>query len=174
MVIDSRCGRVLDGERREMVDDDEWAWIEEQAGGDFDHLLLATSLPFALAPAVHDLEAWNESRDRRGLGPAWQARVEERIRRGIDLEHWAAFSDSFDRLGALIEAVAAGRRGGARVGGGAVRRRPPHLRWPSSPSLAPPAATARPGRPWCSPLRNPQPRPAGGPPAGASGARPRP
>ncbi|HEY8556340.1 MAG TPA: alkaline phosphatase D family protein, partial [Actinomycetes bacterium] len=61
VVIDSRCGRVLEGERREMVDEDEWAWIEEQAAGDFDHLLLATSLPFALAPAIHDLEAWNEA-----------------------------------------------------------------------------------------------------------------
>ena len=44
-----------------MVDDDEFAWIEEQATGDFDHLLLASSLPFALAPAIHHLEEWNEA-----------------------------------------------------------------------------------------------------------------
>ena len=110
VVIDSRCGRVLEDGRREMVDDDEWAWIEEQAAGDFDHLLLATSLPFALAPAIHDLEAWNEAVTAGAWGRpmAW---VGEKIRQGIDLEHWAAFGDSFDRLGALIEAVAGGHRG---------------------------------------------------------------
>jgi hypothetical protein len=110
VVIDSRCGRVLEGGRREMVDDDEFAWIEEQATGDFDHLLLATSLPFALAPAIHHLEEWNEAvTDGAWSRPmAW---VGEKIRQGIDLEHWAAFKDSFDRLAALIEAVAAGHRG---------------------------------------------------------------
>jgi hypothetical protein len=110
VVIDSRCGRVLEDGRREMVDDEEWAWIEEQAAGDFDHLLLATSLPFALAPAIHDLEAWNEAVTDGAWGRpmAW---VGEKIRQGIDLEHWAAFGDSFDRLGALIEAVAGGHRG---------------------------------------------------------------
>jgi hypothetical protein len=110
VVIDSRCGRVLEGPRREMVDDDEFAWIEEQASGDFDHLLLATSLPFALAPAIHDLEAWNEA----VTGGAWgrlAARVGEKVRQGIDLEHWAAFNDSFDRLAGLIESVTAGHRG---------------------------------------------------------------
>ncbi len=110
VVIDSRCGRVLDGGRREMVDDDEWAWIEEQASGDFDHLLLATSLPFALAPAIHDLEAWNEAVTAGAWGRL-AARAGEAIRQALDLEHWAAFNDSFDRLAGLIEAVAAGHRG---------------------------------------------------------------
>ena len=54
-----------------MVDDDECAWIEEQATGDFDHLLLATSLPFALAPAIHDLEDWNEAVAAGAWGRAW-------------------------------------------------------------------------------------------------------
>ena len=110
VVIDSRCGRVLEGQRREMVDDDEFAWIEEQATGDFDHLLLATSLPFALAPAIHHLEEWNEAvaAGAWGRALAWAG---EKIRQGIDLEHWAAFNDSFDRLAVLIEAVAAGHRG---------------------------------------------------------------
>ncbi|MGH2814704.1 MAG: alkaline phosphatase D family protein, partial [Actinomycetota bacterium] len=110
VVIDSRCGRVLDGPRREMVDDDEWAWIEEQASGDFDHLLLATSLPFALAPAVHDLEAWTEAVTAGAWGRL-AARVGERIRQAIDLEHWAAFRASFDRLTRLIADV--GRSEGA-------------------------------------------------------------
>ncbi|HKO85569.1 MAG TPA: alkaline phosphatase D family protein, partial [Actinomycetota bacterium] len=110
VVIDSRCGRVLEGERREMVDDDEFAWIEQQASGDFDHLLLATSLPFALAPAIHDLEAWNEAVTAGAWGRL-AARAGEKIRQAVDLEHWAAFNDSFDRLAGLIEAVAAGHRG---------------------------------------------------------------
>jgi phosphodiesterase/alkaline phosphatase D-like protein len=110
VVIDSRCGRVLEGDRREMVDDDEFAWIERQASGDLDHLLLATSLPFALAPAIHDLEAWNEAVTAGAWGRL-AARAGEKIRQAVDLEHWAAFNDSFDRLAGLIEAVTAGHRG---------------------------------------------------------------
>ena len=68
-----------------MVDDDEWAWIEEQATGDFDHLLLASPLLFALAPAIHHLEEWNEA-DRRGLGPADAPGGEDP---GDRPEHWA-------------------------------------------------------------------------------------
>jgi hypothetical protein len=156
VVMDSRCGRVLDGERREMVDDDEWAWIEEQAGGDFDHLLLATSLPFALAPAVHDLEAWNEAVTAGAWGRL-AARVGERIRQGIDLEHWAAFNDSFDRLGALIEAVAAGRRGRA-PGSVVVLSGDVHHTYLAELSF--PGAAGGHSPAWqavCSPLRNPLP-----------------
>ena len=94
-----------------MVDDDEFAWIEEQATGDFDHLLLATSLPFALAPAIHHHRGVERGRGRGAWGRpmAW---LGEKIRQGIDLEHWAAFKDSFDRLGALTESVAADHRAG--------------------------------------------------------------
>ena len=60
IVIDSRAGRVLDGERK-MVDDTEWDYIASRCDGDFDHLLLATSLPLLLAPGMHYLEAWNEA-----------------------------------------------------------------------------------------------------------------
>jgi hypothetical protein len=157
VVIDSRCGRVLEGERREMVDDDEWAWIEEQAAGDFDHLLLATSLPFALAPAIHDLEAWNEAVTAGAWGRL-AARAGERIRQGIDLEHWAAFNDSFDRLAALIEAVAAGRRGRAPgsvvvLSGDVHHAYLAELSFPGAGDGHSPAWQA-----VCSPLRNPLPR----------------
>ncbi len=175
MVIDSRCGRVLEGERREMVDDDEWAWIEEQAGGDFDHLLLATSLPFALAPAIHDLEAWNEAVTAGAWGRL-AARVGERIRQGIDLEHWAAFNDSFDRLGALIEAVAAGQRGrppgSVVVLSGDVHHT--YLAELSFPGEPPATATARPGRPSARRCATRCPPTSGPPTGGPSGARPRP
>jgi hypothetical protein len=159
VVIDSRCGRVLDGGRREMVDEDEWAWIEEQAGGDFDHLLLATSLPFALAPAVHDLEAWNEA----VTGGAWgrlAARAGEAIRQAADLEHWAAFNDSFDRLAGLIEAVAAGHRGRA-PGSVVVLSGDVHHTYLAELSFRGRHAGEGHSPAWqavCSPLRNPLPR----------------
>jgi phosphodiesterase/alkaline phosphatase D-like protein len=158
VVIDSRCGRVLAGGRREMLDEAEWAWLEEQAAGDFDHLLLATSLPFALAPAVHDLEAWNEA----VAGGAWgrlAARAGEAIRQAADLEHWAAFDHSFDRLAALIEAVAAGRRGRA-PGSVVVLSGDVHHTYLAELSFrgAPAGGRSPAWQVVCSPLRNPLPR----------------
>jgi hypothetical protein len=150
---------VLEGARREMVDDHEWAWIEEQATGDFDHLLLATSLPFALAPAVHDLEAWNEA----VAGGAWgrlAARAGEAIRQAADLEHWAAFNDSFDRLAGLIEAVAAGHRGRA-PGSVVVLSGDVHHTYLAELSFRGRHAGEGHSPAWqavCSPLRNPLPR----------------
>src|ERR1043166_8773474 len=61
VMIDSRAGRVLTPGQRSMVDAKEWAWIEEHARGDVGHLLLGTSLPLLLSPALHHLEAWNEA-----------------------------------------------------------------------------------------------------------------
>jgi hypothetical protein len=155
VVIDSRCGRVLEGRRREMVDDDEWAWIEEQATGDFDHLLLASSLPFALAPAIHDLEAWNEAVTDGAWGRV-AAMAGEKIRQGIDLEHWAAFNDSFDRLAALIEEVSAGRRGRAPgsvvvLSGDVHHTYLAELGFPGQDGHSPAWQAV------CSPLRNPLP-----------------
>jgi phosphodiesterase/alkaline phosphatase D-like protein len=157
VVIDSRCGRVLEGARREMVDDDEWAWIEEQASGDFDHLLLASSLPFALAPAIHDLEAWNEAVTAGAWGRV-AARAGETVRQAIDLEHWASFNDSFDRLAALIEAVSAGHRGTA-PGSVVVLSGDVHHTYLAELSF--PGQDGRHSPAWqavCSPLRNPLPR----------------
>ena len=110
IVIDSRCGRKLEEGSREMLDEDEWAWIEEHCAGDFDHLLLATSLPWLLSPAMHHVEAWNEA----VCGGAWgsrAAKLGEKIRQGLDLEHWGAFNTSFDRLAELQRKVAAGELG---------------------------------------------------------------
>jgi len=110
VVIDSRCGRVLEEGRRSMLDEAEWQWLAEHATGGFEHLLLATSLPWLLTPAMHFLEAWNE----RVCGGAWgsfAAGLGEKLRQGLDLEHWAAFNESFDRLAELQRAVGAGERG---------------------------------------------------------------
>jgi hypothetical protein len=109
LMIDSRCGRILDG-RRSMVGDSELEWISEQANGDYDHLLVGTSLPWLLARALHDIESWNESLADGARG-ARLARWSESLRRAADLEHWAAFHKSFESLADLIQEVAQGKRG---------------------------------------------------------------
>ena len=112
VVVDSRAGRVLAKGRREMLSDAEWEWVEERCTGDFDHLVIGTSLPVLLATGMHFVEAWNEA----VCDGAWgglAARAGEKVRQALDLEHWAAFQDSFQRLAALLEDIAAGRRGPA-------------------------------------------------------------
>jgi PhoD-like phosphatase len=111
VMMDSRGGRVLDPERRAMVDEHEWRFIEECASGsDYDHLLLGTSLPWLYSPAMHWLEAWNEA----VCGGAWgsrASRIGERIRQRLDLEHWAAFQRSFEDVEKLVISVGSGERG---------------------------------------------------------------
>jgi hypothetical protein len=107
LMIDSRCGRILADRQRSMVSKEEFAWITEQADGDYDHLLIGTSLPWLLARALHDLEAWDEVLCDGGRGKLL-ARFGEWLRRAADLEHWASFRKSFDALGELIASV--GRR----------------------------------------------------------------
>ena len=110
VMVDSRAGRVLEPGKRRMVDVREWEWIEENARGGCEHLLIGTSLPLLLAPGMHYLEAWNEAL----CDVAWGrlgAVCGEKLRQGLDLEHWAAFRDSHDRMMGLFEAVGAGRRG---------------------------------------------------------------
>jgi hypothetical protein len=109
-MMDSRGGRVLEEGNRSMVDAEEWAWIEDQATGDFDHLLFGTSLPVLLGPGMHHLETtieavcagvWGDG--AKGWG--------ERIRRSQDLDHWASFHASFVALTDLIHDLGAGKRG---------------------------------------------------------------
>jgi hypothetical protein len=110
VMIDSRAGRVLDPGRRSMVDAGEWDWITEHARGDFEHLVIGTSLPLIMAPAMHYLEAWNEAVCDGAWGRV-AARLSEKLRQGADLEHWPAFNDSFVAMCELLHEVAAGRRG---------------------------------------------------------------
>jgi PhoD-like phosphatase len=105
LVIDSRAARVLTEGRREMIDDEEWGWIGEHARGSFDHLILATSLPVFLPHGIQALEAWNEAICDGCWGGA-AARLGEQLREAVDLEHWAAFQRSFERLVALIRDIA--------------------------------------------------------------------
>ena len=109
IVMDSRAGRVLKEGHRSMLDDEEWAWIEDKATGDFDHLLFGTSLPLLLGPGLHHLEAASEA----VCAGAWgrrAARIGESIRQAVDLEHWPAFNKSFRDLTNLLRSVASGER----------------------------------------------------------------
>jgi hypothetical protein len=108
--VDSRAGRVLEEDQRSMVDEEEWEWIVRHTGGDFDHLLIATTVPFLLSPGFDRLEAWNERMCDGALGSRL-ARASEKLRRGVDFDHWASFGDSFRALRDLLAAVAAGERG---------------------------------------------------------------
>jgi hypothetical protein len=108
--VDSRAGRVLEEERRSMVDDEEWEWIVRHASGDFDHLLIATTVPFLLSPGFDRLEAWNERMCDGAMG-ARLARASEKLRRAVDFDHWGSFGDSFRALRDLLAEIAAGQRG---------------------------------------------------------------
>jgi PhoD-like phosphatase len=110
IVVDSRVGRVLDEDSRDILDDAEWEWFEDKARGDFDHLLIGTSDPYLLAPGLHYLEGWNEAVCRGAWGGG-AARVAEKIRRGVDCDHWPAFQRSFRRLTMLLTEVGSGQRG---------------------------------------------------------------
>jgi PhoD-like phosphatase len=110
IMVDSRGGRVLEEGRRSMVDAEEFSWIQEQATGDFDHLLFGTSLPVLLGPGMHHLQAASEAicagvwgEGAKGWG--------ERIRRSQDLDQWASFHHSFVALTDLIRRVGAGEKG---------------------------------------------------------------
>jgi hypothetical protein len=104
VMVDSRAGRVLDPGRRSMVDEGEWQWIEEHATGDVDHLLIGTSLPLFMGPAMHWLEAWNEPVADGAWGKLAK-RVAEKLRVELNLEHWPS-------------AARAGREGRTSYGAG--------------------------------------------------------
>ena len=112
IVIDSRCGRVLEEGKRSILDEEEWSWLEEHLQGDYDHVLIATSDPLVLARGLHHAERWGEAI----CGGAWGSQAAEwgeKLRQGLDFDHWAAFGDSFEQLMGLLEATAAGRFGKA-------------------------------------------------------------
>jgi len=133
LMVDSRAARVLAEQNRSMLDTREWDWLREQmldgrtpadqaaegsgesgTDGAYDHLLIGTSLPWLLPNLVHDAEAWNAAMCRGERGERW-ARRGEKVRRAADLEHWAAFPSSFDRLAELIAEAGSGPQAPATV-----------------------------------------------------------
>ncbi len=112
LMVDSRAARVLTPDERSILDPAEMAWLDEQMQGGFDHLLVGTSLPFLLTPGLHYLEAWNEAVASGAWGPRG-SKWGEKVRQGVDLEHWAAFQEGFLNVARIVEEVASGRRGDA-------------------------------------------------------------
>jgi phosphodiesterase/alkaline phosphatase D-like protein len=103
-VVDSRAARVLTEGSRDMLDDDEWRWLEERLTEPSRHVLIASSLPILMPRSIHDVEAWNQ----QVAAGAWgrrAARMAERMRREFDLEHWPAFPRGFDRMMRLVTSL---------------------------------------------------------------------
>lgn len=108
LVIDTRCGRILDG-RRLMISDDEFEWVADAARGHYRHLLVGSSLPWLLPDALHAFESANEVSCEL---PGWRGKLAEEIRKLFDLEHWSSFNVSFDRLANLLRRIASGEHTG--------------------------------------------------------------
>jgi len=154
LVVDSRAARVLSDSRREMIDEEEWDWLIEHSLGSFDHLVIASTLPVYMPKGIHHLEAWNEA-VCAGRWGGIAARLAERLRRAVDLEHWSAFNTSFERLCEWLR----------RVSEGTATRRPPativllggdvHNAYVSEVALGTAGAASRVFQIVCSPFRNP-------------------
>ncbi|GMA41341.1 metallophosphatase [Mobilicoccus caccae] len=110
IVVDSRAARVVEDGERAMLDDAETAWLDEQMRGEFEHVFVGTSLPFLLTPGLHHVEAFNEALAEGAYGPLL-VKPAEWLRQTVDLEHWAAFNRSFERVAAMATDVADGNRG---------------------------------------------------------------
>lgn len=112
VVIDSRAGRDVTPGRRQLVQEEEWQWIREQAARPARHLLLASSVPFLLAPGLHHVEAFDEALADGAWGRVG-AFAGEKLRRLAVMDHWASFQRTFRRLAELLDDVAQGRCGEA-------------------------------------------------------------
>ncbi len=158
LAIDCRAGRVLEEGKRDMVDDEEWAWIVDRSRGDFDHLLLAMSDPFLLAPGIHDFQAWNHAVCDGAWGEtaAWLA---EKLREAVDLDHWASFPHSFDRLTDLLRDVGSGERGAAPASIVALSGDVHNAYLAEVGFRRGDGVTSRVYQAVCSPIRNPLPAP---------------
>ena len=162
VVVDSRAARVLEPERRSMIDEEEMAWLDRQLHGDVRHLLVGTSLPYLLAPGLHHVEAVTEALAEGLLGRPGHA-VGERIRRAADTEHWAAFQGGFRQVGEMLVDTATGARGGVPDSvvllSGDVHHSYVAEAWPdpASEAAARPGPHARVLQAVCSPIRNPLP-----------------
>lgn len=114
VMLDVRASRHLDPHDRRVMDSKEWDWTRRAClDKEVDHLLIGSSLPAFMIPALHHVEGWNEAVARYEPDQPRTARVGEWIRRAVDLEHWAAFRRSFDDLVDLLTEVAEGANGSA-------------------------------------------------------------
>jgi hypothetical protein len=113
VVLDNRAGRDLTPGRRSMLPESEWHWLYAAVRGDYDHLVVGSSLPWLMPPAIHHLEAISERlADSPGRIVSGLA---EWTRLTLDLEHWASFGQSFEALSVLLGQVAAGSSAPATI-----------------------------------------------------------
>jgi hypothetical protein len=107
---------VLTETDRKILDDDEFDFVDgavrQAVAEGVDHVLIGTSLPWLLPHAIHDIERWNETVTGRHAGKPL-GRLFDKVRQAADLEHWAAFGQSFERLGRTLVAAARGEFGPA-------------------------------------------------------------
>jgi PhoD-like phosphatase len=153
LVIDCRAGRVVNDDGRAMINSDEWRWIVEHAHGSYDHLVIVTTLPAFLPHGIHFLEAWNEA----VCDGAWGrllVPLAERLRRAVDLEHWAAYQRSFHRLVDLLRSLSNGL-GGEPPASIAIVSGDVHMTYVASVELGKGAGPSRVLQVVCSPFRNP-------------------
>ncbi|WP_405509546.1 alkaline phosphatase family protein [Streptomyces cyaneofuscatus] len=161
LMVDTRAARVLDEGRRAMLDESEARWVRDRVLEDpsaYDHLLIGSSLPWLLPPLVHDVETWNAALSAGARGGRW-ARIGEKMRRAADLEHWAAFPESFGRFTELLRRVGSGPDAPATVcvlSGDVHHAYVAEPRWPADTPGGPPRAHVL--QLTCSPVHNSVPR----------------
>ncbi|MGL4175982.1 MAG: alkaline phosphatase D family protein [Dermatophilaceae bacterium] len=112
LVVDSRAARDLQPDSRSMLDAEELRWLDGKLRGGYRHVFVGTSLPFLLPPGLHDVEVLDEA-VAEGCYGRRPAALAERVRRRVDLEHWAAFTSGFDEVFEMVADLARGNRGAA-------------------------------------------------------------
>ncbi|MFE2422908.1 alkaline phosphatase D family protein [Streptomyces hokutonensis] len=153
LMVDSRAARVLDEQHRAMLDPGEADWLRTEAltePASYDHLLIGTSLPWLLPHLVHDAESWDAALCRGERGARW-AEFGEKLRRAADLEHWAAFPNSFEELASLIAEVGSGEAAPASV---LVLSGDVHHAYVAEPKWRTGGPTSRVLQLTCSPVHN--------------------
>lgn len=158
VMLDVRASRSLDPQDRRVMDRNEWEWARNVClDADVDHLVIGSSLPVFMIPTLHHIEGWNEAVSRDRPDKPLSARVGERIRLAVDLEHWGAFRQSFDDFVGLLTEIAAGGAGSVPASilvlGGDV-----HCSYIEAVTLTDPAVADSPTRVHqlvMSPYRNP-------------------
>jgi PhoD-like phosphatase len=110
IMMDARTGRQLQTGQRRIMTHGEWQWVTSNADGDYDHLMLASSLPFMLPYGMQHVEAWSEAVTDGAWGKAL-CQIGERARMTGDLDHWACFQRSYREFEDLVIDVATGKRG---------------------------------------------------------------
>ncbi|MFE7747537.1 alkaline phosphatase D family protein [Streptomyces sp. NPDC057428] len=157
VMVDTRAARVLDEQERSMLRDEEARWLRGEVldrRDAYDHLLIGTSLPWLLPPLIHDAETWNAALCRGERGGRW-ARLGEKVRRAGDLEHWAAFPESYRRLSELLREAGTGSGAPATVcvlSGDVHHAYIAEPRWPASTPAGTPTAHVL--QLTCSPVHN--------------------